>query len=167
MDSVTQSSGIARAGGSRAPPLIPPCSKLPLPGHEKTTKISSQSIQERFRAKNPKLGSDEMNFSEKKMLTVSFPSLKSAVSFGMSSSETRDFHVPNIDLKLKQLDRTRRAWVAPARDGRYVLGQLRSRTAGVPVLRRVKHSKGKHPNNRWRITENESRNTVKQTVDLK
>ena len=29
------------------------------------------------------------------------------------------------------LDRTRRAWVAPARDGRYVLGQLRSRTAGV------------------------------------
>ena len=30
-----------------------------------------------------------------------------------------------------KLDRTRRAWVAPARDGRYVLGQLRSRTAGV------------------------------------
>ena len=25
----------------------------------------------------------------------------------------------------------RRVWVAPARDGRYVLGQLRSRTAGV------------------------------------
>ena len=32
------------------------------------------------------------------------------------------------------LDRTRRAWVAPARDGRYVLGQLRSRTAGVSFL---------------------------------
>ncbi len=31
------------------------------------------------------------------------------------------------------LDRTRRAWVAPARDGRYVLGQLRSRTAGVSL----------------------------------
>ena len=28
----------------------------------------------------------------------------------------------------------RRAWVAPARDGRYVLGQLRSRTAGVSFL---------------------------------
>ena len=33
-----------------------------------------------------------------------------------------------------KLDRTRRAWVAPARDGRYVLGQLRSRTAGVSFL---------------------------------
>ena len=32
-----------------------------------------------------------------------------------------------------KLDRTRRAWVAPARDGRYVLGQLRSRTAGVSL----------------------------------
>ena len=32
------------------------------------------------------------------------------------------------------LDRTRRAWVAPARDDRYVLGQLRSRTAGVSFL---------------------------------
>ena len=30
-----------------------------------------------------------------------------------------------------KLERTRRAWVAPARDGSYVLGQLRSRTAGV------------------------------------
>ena len=39
-----------------------------------------------------------------------------------------------IKIQGEILDRTRRAWVAPARDGRYVLGQLRSRTAGVSFL---------------------------------
>ena len=41
---------------------------------------------------------------------------------------------PNDRQRSELLDRTRRAWVAPARDSRYVLGQLRSRTAGVSFL---------------------------------
>ena len=57
----------------------------------------------------------------------------------MRNSEIPPATSPARDLRASegwqwQLDRTRRAWVAPARDGRYVLGQLRSRTAGVSFL---------------------------------
>ena len=37
-------------------------------------------------------------------------------------------------LSVLHVDRTRRTWVAPARNGRYVLGQLRSRTAEASLL---------------------------------
>ena len=71
------------------------------------------------------------------MITTNFTTVEQDVVLSrhkqsdLKCQQTMDRNIIISPCSVTILEWTRRAWVAPARDGSYVLGQLRSRTAGV------------------------------------